>query len=276
MDLHLHTHHSDGTMTVEQIVNLAKEKNIELIAITDHDTVSGVKEAQEIGAQIGVKVIPGIEINTEYKKREVHILGYFIDIHNEELSRTISLLREGRVGRVKRIISKLNSLDIDITFDDVLKEGKGESIGRPHVALAMIKKGYGDSVSEIFDNYLEIGKPAYVERFKLSPFDAVKLVQQSGGIAVLAHPKLVWDEQIVEELLPHLDGLEVYHSEHEEDDITLYLEKAHIHNLIITGGSDCHGDGKSKKALLGTVTVPLEYTETLLEIYREKSKDRRG
>jgi hypothetical protein len=270
MDLHLHSLHSDGTMAVKEIIKEAEGLGLEIISITDHDTVSGVEEALELTKNKSIKVIPGIEINTEYKKREVHILGYFIDIYNGELNETIEKLRNERVNRVKKVITKLNQLNIHITFEDVLEESKGESIGRPHVALAMIKKGYGKSVPEIFDQYLEIGKPAYVERFKLTPYDAISLIHKAGGIAVLAHPKLVEDEEVVEELLPHLDGLEVFHSEHNERDRELYLNKAQQYNLLITGGSDCHGKGKDKEKLIGTVKVPNQYTKEILKLYEKK------
>lgn len=269
MDLHLHSLHSDGTMSIEEIIALSLEKGIQLISITDHDTISGVKEAEALAQGKNIKIVPGIEINTDYKKYEVHILGYFIDINNPRLNETLEKLRDARVGRVKKIIKKLNALDISITFDDVLKEGKGESIGRPHVALAMIKKGYGEKVSEIFDQYLEIGRPAYVERFKLTPYDAIELINGAGGIAVLAHPKLVFNDDIVDELLPHLDGIEIYHSEHSQEDIEHYLDKISQLDLIITGGSDCHGLGKSKGPLLGSVKVPKKYIDKFYELLGE-------
>ncbi|SES77400.1 PHP domain-containing protein [Anaerobranca gottschalkii] len=269
MDLHIHSLHSDGTMSIKKIIEIAESLNLEIISITDHDTVSGVQEAIELVKGKEIKLVPGIEINTEYKKKEVHILGYFIDIFNDNLIETIEYLRNERVNRVKKIITKLNNLNIPITFEEVLEQSKGESIGRPHIALAMIKKGYGKTVAEIFDEYIDQGKPAYVERFKLSPYDAIKLIRNANGIAVLAHPRLVKDEDIVNELLPHLDGLEVFHSEHTEEDSNYYLNKALQYNLIVTGGSDCHGIGKGKELLLGTVKIPKEYISNFKKIYKE-------
>lgn len=266
MDLHLHSLHSDGTMSIEEIIDLALQKGIKLIAITDHDTISGVKEAELFAKGKNIKIVPGIEINTDYKKHEVHILGYFIDVNNKKMKEILEKLRDARVGRVKKIIEKLNALNIGIDFDDVLKEGKGDSIGRPHVALAMIKKGYAKKVSEIFDQYLEIGRPAYVERFKLTPYDAIDLINGAGGIAVLAHPKLVYNDDIVDELLPHLDGIEIYHSEHSKEDIENYLKKSLPYDLIITGGSDCHGHGKNRGPLLGSVKIPQKYVEKFYEL----------
>lgn len=266
MDLHLHSQHSDGTMTIEQIINHAIKLGIEVIAITDHDTISGVIEAQKLIKGKDIKVIPGIEINTEYKNHEVHILGYFIDVNNKELTETLKELRNARVSRVKKIIEKLNKLNINITFEDVLQEGKGESIGRPHVALAMIKKGYGKKVSDVFDIYLGVGKLAYVERFKLTPFDAIKVIKGAEGIAVLAHPKLIKNDEIVEELLPYIDGIEIYHSDHQEEDIDYYLKKSSGFDLIVSGGSDCHGAGKNKGLLMGSVNIPEDTKKKFLKL----------
>jgi predicted metal-dependent phosphoesterase TrpH len=259
-------------MSIEKIIDIAESLNLEIISITDHDTISGVQEAINLVKGKKIKLVPGIEINTEYRKKEVHILGYFIDIFNHKLVETIEYLRNERVNRVKKIITKLNQLNISITFEDVLEQSKGESIGRPHIALAMIKKGYGKTVGEIFDEYIDQGKPAYVERFKLSPYDAINLIRDANGIAVLAHPKLVKDEDIVNELLPHVDGLEVFHSEHTEEDSNYYLNKALQHNLIVTGGSDCHGIGKGKELLLGTVKIPKEYISAFEKIYKERER----
>ncbi len=272
MDLHLHSTHSDGTQKIEQILQMAKDLGLDYISITDHDTIKGVFEAIQLAPKYNINIIPGVEINTEYKKKEVHILGYFIDINNTKLSDTLELLREGRVGRVKRIVEKLQNLDIKVSYEDVLLEGKGESIGRPHVALAMIKKGYGKTVSEIFDKYIDIGKPAYVERFKLTPYEAISVIRESGGIAVLAHPRLVNSEEVVDELLPHIDGLEVYHSENSIEDMIVYEELADEHNLIITGGSDCHGEGKNKCFLMGTVDIPENIKSKLVNMFEERCK----
>lgn len=272
MDLHLHTKHSDGTMTVQEIFQLAYDKKIKYIAITDHDTIKGVREGEKLANKYNLHLVPGVEINTEFNKKEVHVLGYFIDIDNPSLTQALDNLRNGRLSRVTKIVEKLKSLEIDITLDDVLLESKGDSVGRPHVARALIKKGYGKTVAEIFDKYLDINKPAYVERFKLSPFDAINLIKESGGIAVLAHPRLVFDEKLVDEMLPYFDGVEVYHSEHSTEDFLIYKEKAIKNNLIITGGSDCHGKGKGQDQdiLLGTVKIPEEFKVRIKEIYKER------
>ena len=270
MDLHLHSKHSDGTMTVEEIFEQAKKLNIKYLSITDHDTIKGVEEGQDIAPRHNINLIPGVEINTEYNEKEVHVLGYFMDIKNLKLTQALDSLRNGRLERVTRIVNKLQNLAIRITLEDVLKESMGDSIGRPHVARALIKLGHGDSISEIFDKYLDIHKPAYVERFKLSPYDAVKLIRDAGGIAVLAHPKLVYDEELVDELLPHFDGLEVYHSEQDLHESHTYEQKALKNHLVITGGSDCHGAGKNGDFLLGTVKIPELYISKIRNIHKER------
>ncbi|WP_039766932.1 PHP domain-containing protein [Caldicellulosiruptor sp. F32] len=249
IDLHVHTTFSDGTYSPEDVVELAKEKGLFAIAITDHDTTDGVKIALKKGQEIGIKVISGVEISADFEI-EMHILGLFIDVDNTSLQEKLKMLEVFRKERNPKIIEKLRKMGYDISMEDVEKVASGEVIGRPHIARVLVQKGYFDSTKAVFENLLGFGKPAYVKKEKLKPYEAIRAIKEAKGIAILAHPhKYLYleegPENVFEELKEYgLDGIEVFHSEHTEKETRELLETAKKLDLIVSGGSDFHGANK--------------------------------
>lgn len=247
IDLHSHTTASDGVYSPTELIELARQAGITTLGVTDHDTTDGLEEAIEAGAARGVRVVPGIEINTDLPNKggEAHVLGYFIKWENVGLQRSIAILREARAHRGERIVENLRATGVDITWDRVRELAKG-AVGRPHVAAALIEAGYAQTVPEAFERYLVPGRPGYMPRFRLSPEDAVRLIRSAHGIPVLAHPAGI--PNLETELLPSLvmaglQGLECYYGEYDAATEERLLNLADQYGLIPTGGSDYHGEG---------------------------------
>jgi len=250
IDLHTHSTASDGTMTPSELIEYAMEKNLAAIAITDHDTVEGVQQViRNHAVNPYIEVIPGIEISVEYEG-EMHILGYYIDVEHPLLNQTLERLREFRNRRNPKILEKLNQMGFSITLDEVAAKANGEIIGRPHIAAVMQEKGFVSSINEAFEKYLDVGKPAYVSRQRLTPREGIKLIKDAGGIAVLAHPvylekKGVEFEELLKRLIDDgLDGMECYYATYSKMEQDQYLALAAKYNLLVTGGSDFHGRNK--------------------------------
>ncbi|TDT68106.1 hypothetical protein EV215_1827 [Hypnocyclicus thermotrophus] len=247
IDLHIHTTASDGTLSPIELVKYAKQKNLSVIAITDHDSISALEEAILEGKKKNITVIPGIEFSTEYNYKEVHILGYFIDYTNEELIKTINSLKNERINRTYKIIEKLNINNINISMEDIEKEAKGDVISRMHISNVLLKKNYVSTKAEAFEKYLGIGKSAYIKR-KLTPLKAIEIIKNSGGLAVLAHPKLIHlenEKEFISLLAQNkLDGIESYYPGFSSSDVDRYINFCNIYNLIPTGGSDFHGHNR--------------------------------
>lgn len=251
-DLHVHTTASDGLLTPSDVVKWANKKEIKVISITDHDTVSGIEEAIKSSGDYSITIVPGIELSCIYNEEEVHILGLFIDYNSYLFKELSDKLIESRYGRAKKIISKLNELDIHITLEEVLKLCNNKVIGRPHIARVLIEKGYVSSIDDAFETLLGNGKPAFISRYKLSINEATDIIHKTGGLSILAHPGLIRNCNI-ENILKNynIDGIEVYHSKHCEDDIVKFIDLSREFNLIITGGSDWHGDFNNGECNLG-------------------------
>lgn len=248
-DLHVHTSASDGTLSPEEVLRRAARVGLKGIAITDHDTVAGLKPAREFLASsaLPVELVPGIELNTEAGASEVHILGYFIDDNNPTLLTRLKNIRESRRGRAREMIKKLCDLGFDISYDQVDSLAGGDLIGRPHIARALIEKGYVSSVKEAFQKYIGKGRPAFVPRYKFLPEEAIDLIRTSGGISFLAHPGLIAETKWIGQVIAYgINGLEVYYPEHHPDQVRGYLELAQKHELLVSGGSDFHGEGASE------------------------------
>ncbi|MDQ0200817.1 PHP domain-containing protein [Neobacillus ginsengisoli] len=241
-DLHLHTTASDGSFSPSEVVKMAAKKGLASIAIADHDTTDGIKEALQTAKTLNITVIPGIELSTKYKGKNIDILGYHIH-ESKELLGVLLKMREHRYNRSQLIVNKFCELGITINFDDVLKYSKGDVIARPHIAKAVVDKGYAKNIQEVFDLYLGDGKPCAVDKMVLSPSEGINLIHNAGGTAVLAHPLLIQDDTLVEELL-HLpfDGIEVWHRKHNRDDIIRYKKLAEKYKILMTGGSDFHNE----------------------------------
>lgn len=264
IDLHIHTTYSDGLLTPAQVIREAFRLNLKAIAITDHDTIDGISPAlNEAEKYHGLEVIPGVELSTDLDGEEVHILGYYLNYNDLNLRTTLVSFQQERKARLEKIITKLNSIGVDISIKDVFVKSHGASLGRPHVALAMIEKGYAGSVQEAFEKYLNKGKPAYVPREKLTPLNAINIIKQSNGIPVLAHPGLLGDQSIINKILEYgIMGIEVIHSDHSPAQTAHYKKLALDNNLLLTGGSDSHGE---TPLLLGSLDVPLKYASKLKE-----------
>jgi predicted metal-dependent phosphoesterase TrpH len=266
-DLHIHTTESDGTWNPRQIGSEAQKRGLDIIAVTDHDTVSGVIPAQE-AAPPGVELIPGIEISTSIGHRdEVHILGYWIDPQSPALLEYIKRMHTIRVDRAQQIVSRLNQNGINITFADVLKFTPREIVSRSHIAAAMLHEGYVQTKAQAFDQWIGTGKPAYVPRPKMLPEEAVELILAAGGVPVLAHPGLINDQSIIPKIARHkLVGMEVIHSSHSESQTKYYAELANELKLLPSGGSDCHGPGGKDSLFLGKFTIPGSWVESLRQM----------
>lgn len=275
-DLHLHTTASDGSNAPAEVVALAREKGFAAIAITDHDTVEGLAEALEAGTKLGVEVIPGIELSTLEHDREIHILGYYLDWENELLQAKLKRFIEARRERAVKMVEKLNTLGCHISLKRVKEISGGPFIGRPHIARALLEKGYINELSDAFTaDFIGRGGRAYAERFKLTPPDGIQLVLQFGGIPVLAHPGfLSKGEPLQATELTHLVdagllGMEIIYSKHTPEQQHYYGKIARDLGLIITGGSDCHGD-HGGNPLLGSIRLPYQHVETLKAYLQSK------
>ena len=259
VDLHLHTTASDGQYTPTELVSQAHQHGLHVIAITDHDTTDGIEEAQEASLTIGSPlVIPGIELSAEESGGDVHVLGYYVDLTLEPFQQKIANFRQERYSRGQRIVERLAHLGMPLDWERVLQIAEGGSIGRPHIARAMIEVGYVASVREAFDRFLYNGGPAYAARPRLSPEEAVKLIHEASGVAVLAHPGLLpdYDSMVRRLVLVGLDGVEVVHPSNAEN-VRLNLRGlAQTFGLIMTGGSDFHGPDIKEGVMLGSITPP--------------------
>ncbi|MDR5658135.1 PHP domain-containing protein [Serpentinicella sp. ANB-PHB4] len=269
IDMHTHTTSSDGSLSSKSLIDYAIKKGLQGLSITDHDTVEGLPDAVAYAKKFeNFTFIPGIELSTEYKSEEIHILGYNIDFKSNSLITLLDKIKFHRESRAEKIINKLNSIGMDISYEEVSKYAKGV-IGRPHIAQVLIEKNYVETFDEAFRLYLNINAPAYVPRYKITPKEAVDVIRLAGGYAVLAHPGLINNRDITQEIIScKINGLEVFYPTHTEDDISDFLKISNKHNLITTGGSDFHRipDKTSKRADLGTSSVPVKLIENMISV----------
>ena len=266
VDLHLHTTYSDGRLTPGELIQIAAEQGIGVIAITDHDTVNGIKPALQAAECFPyVTVIPGVEINTDVHQGEVHILGYFIDYTNQHLLDTLDTLRNSRKARAQKMLDKLNKMGIHIEWERVLELADGGSVGRPHIAQALFEGQHVSNLQDAFERYIGRNGPAYAERDRLSPKEAVELIISANGLPVIAHPGSIKDlEQMIVDLKQSgLVGIEVYYDNYDQATIERLSKLAVKNELISTGGSDFHGFEDDHETPLGEAKVPFECAEEL-------------
>lgn len=255
VDLHIHTSNSDGFYSPKEIIEKAKNAKLDIISITDHDNLSGIQEASSLGADAGIEVIPGLEISSDIRDREVHILGYFIDLNSEELERYLSFFREERIKRAVRIVRKLNSLGLPLSFEEVLIHAKHSAIGRPHIAQKMLEKGLVSNYFEAFNKYIGNGCPAYEKKVHISPQSAFKIISDAGGLSFIAHPANM-PEDILKELIDSgVDGIEVIHPSHGMQQEKFYRGIVNEYFLLESGGSDFHGGKRDDEKNFGKYTV---------------------
>lgn len=284
IDLHTHSSASDGSLTPTQLVRHARNLGLKAIALTDHDTIGGNEEAAQAALSLGVEVVPGVEMSSHYPTGTMHILGYYLDFRNSGLAEELAHLQRIRLERNRAIAVKLKELGIDLEFEDVLKlAGPHGQVGRPHFARALVERGVVGSIDAAFERYLKKGAPAYSAKFRLPPAEAIKLIRQAGGLAVLAHPftlHLDDDPPRFTSLMCELKemglaGIEVHYSEHRPKQEALYLAAAQECGLLLTGGSDFHGANK-EGVELGSGHGDLKVPYRLLEEIKKAHQAQRG
>ena len=264
-DLHMHTSFSDGKLTPEELIAAARAAKLSYIAITDHDTVGAVAHLYESGLYRarGLHIIPGIEMSAHHDEHDVHILGYNIDIYHRHLTDVLNDVVEGRWSRFSEMIEKLQKLGYAITESEVLKlADASQSISRSHIARVLVQKGFFPTMNAVFTAALDKGKPAYVPHYRLEPQEVIALIREAGGTPVLAHPKLIRNDALAEELLTlGIEGLEVFYPQHDAADVERYRQMAEKHHLLIAGGSDFHGYPTRYPQEVGMFTVDDSYAE---------------
>ncbi|NLM96149.1 MAG: PHP domain-containing protein [Halanaerobiaceae bacterium] len=277
-DLHLHSIYSDGSFTPSELVEMAARKGIDTIALSDHDTIEGINEMIAAARLRDIEVIPAIEFSTSQDGVEIHILGYYIDFNSRTFLEEVKRLFDQRLKRSEMMVEKLNRLGVEISFQDVKEIAGDKYVGRPHIARAMKKAGYIKEIGEAFtDQYIGNGGRAYVGREKISPREAIEIIRKNGGIAVLAHPFFVnggdsLDKKSIELLAEDgLEGLEVFHSRHSQEVSGYYLKIAEELGLLVTGGSDFHGES-SPDVKIGDVLLADEYVRGFREYYKNRRK----
>ncbi len=262
-DLHLHTTFSDGFLSPEVVLKNAFIHHLKAISITDHETVEGVAIAVSEAKQYGIEVIPGIELSASTGVGEIHLLGYFIDCQDVALQKTLAELKKKRKNRLKKIVNNLSTQDIHVDFDALLKFAGPGTVGRLHLAHFLCNNKVVSHIYEAFDKYIGSDRPAYEKIDALTPQEAIKLILDAGGIPVLAHPESEHLDDLIRSLISiGLKGLEVYHSKFDKKESKCLLAIAKKYDLLVTGGSDCHGEGKLIP-LIGKIKLPYAYVEKL-------------
>jgi len=247
---------------------MALECELSVIALTDHDTLAGVAEAQQAAVGAGLEVIAGVEVNSEGSWGDLHILGYYVDLENGPLRERLEAVRDVRVGRARKMVERLTEMGMSLDWEDVRELAGGESVGRPHVARALVKRGYVKTTQEAFDRFIANDGPAYVPRMRLSPPDVIETILDAGGVPVLAHAVHSGKEAVafIPELVSYgLRGLEVYYPNHSPEDIEMLLGLCQEYDLLFTGGTDFHGLAVREGSPLGSLYVPFECVERLRE-----------
>jgi predicted metal-dependent phosphoesterase TrpH len=278
VDLHLHTTASDGRLTPTQLIELVAGKGLKVVAVTDHDSTEGLAEATTAAARFQqLTLIPGIELSTDVPQSEIHVLGYYIRYQDQEFQATLKRFRDGRELRARRMVDKLATLGMPLDWERVQGFAGDGAIGRPHIALAMVERGYIKEPQEAFVRYISRNGPAYVEREKLTPPEAVRLIVQNGGVAVLAHPAELpdLDQWLTELKAAGLVGMEVFYGTYPPETLKRLKGFAEVYGLLPCGGSDYHGLGSDFEATPGDVGPSLEVVEAL-QARRTSLRDARG
>ena len=277
IDLHLHTHYSDGSLTPAKVVDLAHQAGVTALAITDHDIVDGIPHALDAATPLGIEVIPGVELSSRFNEQELHLLGYFFDWQDSTFRDHLAQQRRSRHARNPQTIERLNALGLGLSEEEVKAKARSDSIGRPHIAQVLVDKGYVHDTREAFDRYLKEGAPAYVPRTLSDTRDVIAWIRNAGGVPVLAHP--TWTRCQGEPLYrlcaclkeAGLSGLEVFYSSHNRRQTSRFLELAKRLDLLVTGGSDFHG-AANPGIQVGRGKGNLKVPDTLLDPLRRAAR----
>jgi len=262
-DLHMHTSFSDGTFSPEEMVANGQRHGLSAMALTDHDTVEGCARMNEACGKLGIEFINGTELTAELDGIELHLLAYFVDIQNQKLLVEIAEFQRVRQERIYEMVARINKLNVPLQAEAVFKIANCRSPGRPHVGRALVQGGFCVNMDEAFDRFLKKHRPAYVPKAKMSALHGIELIHGAGGLAVMAHPALNQSDNIIPKLVDAgVDGIECFHTKHSPADSKHYLGIASRYNLLITGGSDCHGMSKGRP-LMGTVKIDYMYVEKM-------------
>jgi len=262
-DLHLHTRFSDGTYTPEELITEARRHELAALALTDHDTVEGCVPVAAACAAAGIEFLSGTELTAEYDGQELHILGYGMDVANVPLLAALAQFQEVRQQRIREMVARLNRFGVELEAEAVFTLADCRAPGRPHVGRALVEAGVCATVDEAFERFLKKHRPAWVPKFKISAAEAIHLIHQAGGAAIMAHPALNRLDDAIPELVEYgIDGLECFHTKHAAATCEHYVRLAGQLGVLITGGSDCHGLTKGKR-LIGSVKLPYVHVEKL-------------
>jgi 3',5'-nucleoside bisphosphate phosphatase len=273
-DLHLHSTFSDGTYSPEEVVGHALRRGFSALALTDHDTVEGCARAAAVCRPAGIEFITGAELTAEQGGHEIHILGYFLDPAHSRLLTELAKFQAVRTNRIREMVDRLNALGIPLKAESVFALANCHSPGRPHVARALVQEGFCGELDEAFDRFLKRGRPAWVSKFKISAQEAIGLIHDAGGLAVMAHPGLNHTDEVIPDLVAAgMDGIECFHTKHSTSMSEHYLEIADQHRLLVTGGSDCHGTSKGRP-LIGTIKLPYTHVEQMKTRVAERAAAR--
>ncbi|MEW6701794.1 MAG: PHP domain-containing protein [Bacteroidota bacterium] len=271
IDLHTHTTYSDGAHSPVEVVQKAYDRGLDIISITDHDSVNGIKEALTFGKNLGIEIITGLEISTDVDDKEIHLLAYFIDIENEELLKYLSFFRDERMHRAKRMVQKLRNLGLPITMDDVLSKAENSAIGRPHIAYAMVDRGIVKNYQEAFEKYIGNNCPAFERKIHISPQSALKLIGDAGGISFIAHPGYMKEHLLISLIKAGVDGIECVHPSHSENQVKFYRGIVSEYCLLESGGSDFHGGKKADDENLGKFFIGQNQLEAMRKMLHKNS-----
>lgn len=264
-DLHMHSTYSDGLHSPRELVRLAAAAGLKAISITDHDAVEGFEEAHEHGRELNVEVIPGVELSSTERGVDIHVLGYFVDPLHPELNEYLRVFREERIRRVHKIVQLLQSMGCPVSYDTVMRLSPRGSVGRPHVAQAMVQSGFVSSAGEAFALYLGDDRPAFVPKYRISAGEALRLINAAGGVSCLAHPGNTIPESVIIDLMKQgLQGVETVHPRHSAGDVYRFRALVARHGLLETGGSDFHG--AAHEVSLGTYVVPYTAVRRMREV----------
>ncbi|MBF0510695.1 MAG: PHP domain-containing protein [Candidatus Omnitrophica bacterium] len=262
-DLHIHTNYSDSSMSVQEVVDEAIKAKLSCIAITDHDTLDGIKPALEVQGDGDLEIVPGIELSSELENCDIHILGYFVDYQQGPLLERLDVFLNARIERMKQMIQNLKAVGIhNIEIEEIKAKTQSRALGRMHLARLLCEKGLVSDVKTAFEKYIGYGCPGYAPKYKQTTFEAIELIRNAGGVAVMAHPMLTLKDELIPSFVAAgLKGLEVYYPNCTPTVTQFYERIARKHGLITTGGSDAHGVNSYTR--IGKMTVGVDVVEQL-------------